>query len=182
MSGISRQTSVEEIAARVSQALEDAGIAATLSGGGAVSIYSQNEYESFDLDFITSARNEAVAQALAGLGFRRVQGARSLEHPESDYYVEFPPGPLAFGETVVRDGDVPVLETDFGPLRVVTPTQSIMDRLAAYVHWNDRQALDQAIMVACRQRIDWSALKEWARREAVDAKLIDKLRRSSRAG
>lgn len=179
MNDISRRTAAEEIAARVSQALEDAGVSATLSGGGAVSIYSHNEYQSFDLDFITNARNEAIAQALARLGFRRVQGARAFEHPDSDYYVEFPPGPLAFGETVVRDGDVPMLHTDFGPLRVITPTQSIMDRLAAYVHWNDRQALDQAVMVARRQRVDWSALKEWARREAVDAGLIDKVRRSS---
>ena len=93
--------------------------------------------------------------------------------------MEFPPGPLAFGETVVRDGDVPMLQTDFGPLRVITPTQSIMDRLAAYVHWNDRQALDQAVMVARRQRVDWNALEEWARREAVDAGLIDKVRRSA---
>jgi len=179
MSGISRQTSAEEIAARVSQALESAGLTATLSGGGAVSIYSHNDYESFDLDFITNARNEAIAKAIAELGYRRVPGAREFEHPESDYYVEFPPGPLAFGETVVSDGDVPVLQTGFGPLRVVTPTQSIMDRLAAYVHWNDRQALDQAIMVARRQRIDWGALEEWARREAVDAKLIDKVRQSA---
>jgi hypothetical protein len=182
MGGISRQTSAEEIAARVSQALERAGIAATLSGGGAVSIYSHNDYESFDLDFITNARIEAIAKAIAELGFRRVSGARAFEHPESDFYVEFPPGPLAFGATVVRDGDVPVLQTDYGPLRVVTPTQSIMDRLAAYVHWNDRQALDQAIMVARRQRIAWNALEEWARREAVDARLFDKVRRSSDLG
>jgi len=182
MSGISRQTSAEEIAARVSQALERAGIAATLSGGGAVSIYSHNDYESFDLDFITNARIEAIAKAIAELGFRRVSGARAFEHPESDFYVEFPPGPLAFGATVVRDGDVPVLQTDYGPLRVVTPTQSIMDRLAAYVHWSDRQALDQAIMVARRQRIAWNALEEWARREAVDARLFDKVRRSSDLG
>jgi hypothetical protein len=182
MSGISRQTSAEEIAARVSQALERAGIAATLSGAAAVSIYSHNEYESFDLDFITNARNEALAKAMAELGFRRVPGARAFDHPESDFYVEFPPGPLAFGETVVSDGDVPLLQTAFGPLRVITPTQSIMDRLAAYVHWSDRQALDQAIIVARRQRIDWDALEEWARREAVNARLIDKVRQSSGRG
>jgi hypothetical protein len=180
MDDISRLTSAEEIAARVSQALESAGIAATLSGGGAVSIYSHNEYQSFDLDFITNARNESIAKPLTGLGFQRIPGARAFEHPESDYYVEFPPGPLAFGETVVRDGDVPVLRTDFGPLRVITPTQSIMDRLAAYVHWKDRQALDQAVMVARRQRIDWNALKDWARRESVDTSLIDKVQRLSR--
>jgi hypothetical protein len=166
----------------VSQALERAGIVATLSGGGAVSIYSHNEYESSDLDFITNARNEAIAKAIAELGFRRVPGARAFDHPESDFYVEFPPGPLAFGETVVRDGDVPMLQTEFGPLRVITATQSIMDRLTAYAHWNDRQALDQAVMVARRQRIDWAALAEWARREAVDASVIARVRRSSGAG
>ncbi len=179
MNDISRRSSAEEIAARVSQALEDAGVPATLSGGGAVSIYSHNEYQSFDLDFITNARNEAIAKALDGLGYQRVQGARAFEHPETDYYIEFPPGPLAFGETVVRDGDVPVLQTAFGPLRVITPTHSVMDRLAAYVHWNDRQAMDQAVMVARRQQIDWKALKDWAGRESVDTSLIDKVQRLS---
>ena len=166
----------------MSQALERASIAATLSGGGAVSIYSHNEYQSFDLDFITNARNEAIAQALAGLGFRRVQGARAFEHARATTTWSSRRVPLAFGETVVHDRDVPMLQTDFGPLRVITPKQSIMDRLAAYVHWNDRQALDEAVMVARRQRVDWNALKEWARREAVDAKLIDKVRQSSVRG
>jgi len=179
MDGIDRHTPAEEIAARVSQALERAGITATLSGGGAVSIYSHNEYESFDLDFVTTARNEAIEKALAGLGFRRVAGGRTFDHPDSDFYVEFPPGPLAFGDTVVHDGEVSLRETDSGPLRVVTPTQCIMDRLAAYVHWSDRQALDQATMVARRQPVDWGALDAWARREGVDAEVIDKMRRSS---
>jgi len=54
---IKRDTPAAEIAARVSQALEAASIKATLSGGGAVSIYTQNEYESKDLDFVTSERS-----------------------------------------------------------------------------------------------------------------------------
>ena len=32
-----------------------AGITATLSGGAAVAIYSDNKYESHDLDFVTAA-------------------------------------------------------------------------------------------------------------------------------
>ena len=55
MPGIDENTPVEQVAALVSQALEAAGIEATLSGGGAVSIYSANMYESRDLDFVTSA-------------------------------------------------------------------------------------------------------------------------------
>jgi hypothetical protein len=182
MSGITRRTSAEEIAVLVSQALDSSGITATLSGGGAVSVYTDNEYESRDLDFVTNAGNDAIAKVLAPLGFRHVPGVRQFEHPESDFYVEFPPGPLAFGETVVRDCDVPVLRTKFGALRVVTPTQSVMDRVAAYVHWNDRQALDQAVMVGRRQQIDWKALGDWARAEGADSDLIGKLRERVGAG
>lgn len=69
-----------------------------------------------------------------------------------------------------------MLRTKFGPLRVVTPTQSVMDRLAAYLHWQDRQALDQAMMVARRQKIDWDALVEWAHREKADPSVIENLR------
>lgn len=68
------------------------------------------------------------------------------------------------------------LETRFGPLRVVTPTQSVMDRLAAFVHWKDRQSLDQAIMVARKQSIDWAAVNEWAAREGADSEIVDRVR------
>ena len=39
---ISAETSVEELAAIVSRALEEAGIAATLSGGAAITLYAEN--------------------------------------------------------------------------------------------------------------------------------------------
>ena len=54
---ITTETTVDELAAIISQALEAAGIIATLSGGGAVSIYTSNEYQSEDLD--NAARAEA---------------------------------------------------------------------------------------------------------------------------
>lgn len=41
---IDEHTSLEELAAIVSEALEEAGIIATLSGGAAVSIYSDDVY------------------------------------------------------------------------------------------------------------------------------------------
>jgi len=180
MHGIDRDSSVQEIAALVSQALDRAGITATLSGGAAVILYSNNEHESCDLDFVTSARNSAIEEAIAPLGFRRVAGARQFEHPETDYYLEFPPGPLAFGDTVVSADDATIVQTDFGPVRIVTPTQIVMDRVAAYVHWNDNQSLDQAVMVARRQDVDWQALREWAERDRIDPGVIDKLRRRIR--
>jgi hypothetical protein len=173
---IGKDTSLQELAALISGALESAGIEAPLSGGGAVSFYSHNEYESFDLDFITSATTETLARVIKPLGFERVPGAREFRHADTELFVEFPPGPLAFGETVAQDSDAAVLQTEFGPVRIITPTQSVMDRLAAYTHWNDRQAFDQAVMVARRQNVEWTRLQEWAATEGLGAETIESFR------
>jgi hypothetical protein len=174
---ISKSTSILELAAIVSAALESAGITATLSGGAAVTIYAHNEYLSGDLDFVTSARIDAISKALTPLGFVRRPGARQLEHRETELYVEFPPGPLAFGETAVGDNEATTLQTEHGPLRIVTPTQLVMDRLAAYVHWRDGQSLDQAVMVVRHQGIDWEQLRLWAAHEGIGADTVEALRR-----
>lgn len=67
--------------------------------------------------------------------------------------------------TVVDHREVPAIPTAYGPLRIITPTHTTMDRLAAYAHWRDGQSWDQAVMVAERQDIDWSALERWAEDE-----------------
>jgi len=179
MARIDAKTTLEELAALVSQTLERAGVRATLSGGGAVSLYTDNEYESRDLDFVSTERLKVIAEAIAPLGFIKVAGAREFEHPATPWYVEFPSGPLAFGETYVADDEACVLETDYGPLRIVSPTQIIMDRLAAYVHWRDNPSFDQGVMVASRQDVDWEALRAWAEREGVEPGTIDRLRSRS---
>jgi hypothetical protein len=176
MGGISTETTLEELAALVSQALERAGVRATLSGGAAVSLYSENEYQSSDLDFVSSDDIKAIGDAIAPLGFTRVGKARQFEHERTHWYLEFPPGPVAFGDTFVRYEDIPVIETEHGPLRIVTPTQVIMDRVAAFVYWKDNPSWDQAAMVAGRQDVDWSALSAWAGEEGIDPALIERLR------
>lgn len=176
MTPINSHTTLEELAALVSQALDGAGVMATLSGGAAVSLYTDNEYESKDLDFVSTERLKVISDAVAPLGFARVGSAREFEHAATPWYLEFPSGPLAFGETCVSDDEASVLETEYGPLRIVSPTQIIMDRLAAYVHWRDNPSLDQAVMVAKRQHIDWAALKAWAEREGVESDTVDRLK------
>jgi hypothetical protein len=49
---IDEDTSLEEVAALVCTTLEAQGISVVLSGGAVVSIYSDAEYVSYDLDFI----------------------------------------------------------------------------------------------------------------------------------
>lgn len=77
---ISPETSLEEIAALVSCALAEAGIDAVLSGGGAVTFYSHNEYMSTDLDFITSVRKKHIAPVVGQLGFEASEG-KDFHHP-----------------------------------------------------------------------------------------------------
>lgn len=169
MGGITKRTSLEALAARVSQALIDAGVNAVLSGGAVVSIYSRNEYESGDLDFISGAGLERISDVMEGLGFTRK--GRSFLHRETPYFVEFPPGPLAIGDELIKEDEVAEKRTKEGKIRLLTPTQCVMDRLAAYFHWNDLQSLDQAVMVATRQKISIPALEAWARREGMAEKI-----------
>jgi hypothetical protein len=65
MAEIKATTTLKELAVIISEALEAAGIIATLSGGGAISIYSDNQYMSHDLDFVTSADPETFQGACA---------------------------------------------------------------------------------------------------------------------
>ncbi len=62
MAEIMAATTLQELAVIVSEALEQAGILATLSGGAAVSIYTDNQYQSYDLDFVTAASPRDLAR------------------------------------------------------------------------------------------------------------------------
>jgi hypothetical protein len=42
-----------------------------------------------------------------------------------------------------------------------------MDRLAAFVHWRDRQCYEQAKWVAQSQAIEWSEIERWAANEGM---------------
>lgn len=85
------------------------------------------------LRLFLKAELESLPEAL---GFTDAGDGRHFEHKPSGWLVEFPPGPVAFGDTTVSESDIPVIDCKFGKLRVITPTQSLMDRLAAYFQWN----------------------------------------------
>jgi hypothetical protein len=176
MSRITPDTTVEELAAIVSQALHAMGITATLSGGGAVSIYTRNEYQSEDLDFVTAASHKELRSVIEPLGFAASRNPRQFEHPATHWLIEFPPSPLGFGGLAVDARTLPVLQTAYGPIRIITPTLSILDRLAAYWYHKDSQCWDQAVMVARNQVVDWGAIYKWAHNEGKKRSEIDRLR------
>ena len=166
MKPLSAASSIEEIAAAVSNALSVAGITAVLSGGGAVQIYSSGLYPSKDLDFVSPANHREIEAALGKLGFVRESG-RHYVHPNCTHTLEFPSWPLAVGRRLLREwGEYPVGDLS---IKILTPTQCVMDRLAAFYHWRDRQALDQAVAVANRHAVNLEAIHRWSLEEGHEA-------------
>lgn len=79
--------------------------------------------------------------------------------------VGFPPGPLAGGGEPVEE--TLNLEFPTGVLKIVSPTDCIKDRLAAFYHWGDRQALAQAVLVAAHQLSDMEDVAQWSKAEGL---------------
>ena len=184
---ITEKTTLVELAAIVSGVLEREGIVATLSGGAAVSIYAENRYVSEDLDFVTIALVSELETVLEPLGFKHTGRPRLsvFEHPKTRWYLEFPPAPLSFGGTYVDPSQCALVETDLGSLRIITPTQSVMDRLIAAAAWHEPQSLEQALLVAEHQHdnIDWDELDRWVMGEeiGVDKEILEFYRKVGRS-
>jgi len=168
---ITEKTTLIELAARVSEALEAAGIIATLSGGSAVSVYTENRYQSADLDFVTPALLADLKPVLEPVGFVHKGSPRLsvFEHPALKWYLEFPPAPLSFGGTYIDASQSAMLSTPAGKLRIITATHSVMDRLSAAASWQDAPSLEQAVLVATHQsdKIDWDEIDAWVLTEGI---------------
>ena len=154
-----RNIDIKDLAIIVSSELEKNNINAVLVGGACVSIYSYNEYLSMDLDYVTYATIRELKPVMSKLGFFQ-KSTRHFEHQECRFFIEFPPPPVAIGHEVLMDRF-----NRIESLVILTPTDSVKDRLAAYYHWNDQQSLDQALMVARKQKIKLSEIKKWSERE-----------------
>jgi len=177
-----KKMKLEEIAALICDHLSKRGMNCVLSGGACVTIYSDNEYKSMDLDFVMPdyPRREIDA-ALDELGFIRTASIRHFENKGCPFLVEFPPSPLTTGEEVITK--IRSMKTKYGTLKLLRPVDCIKDRLAAFYHWGDRQSLEQAIMVAKKNKVTMKELERWsAGEQSLDKyeifKILLKTRRS----
>lgn len=146
--------------------LESAGIRSVLVGGAVVSIYTEGLYRSGDLDLVLDdSCREQLTEVLAGIGFVPSQ-SRYFKHPScSHLFIEFPRGPVEIGEEfpIVPDE----IEVAGKMLRLLSPTDSVKDRLAGYIHWKSRSYFDQAVLICRRQlqRVDIIAVRDWCEKE-----------------
>jgi len=162
--------------------LEGCGISTVLVGGAVVAIYSEGLYRSGDLHMILEVHRRAdVVDAMGKIGFLPSR-SRYFKHPECPHlYVEFPPGPVELGEEhPVYPAEIPV---EGRILKLLSPTDCVKDRLAAYIHWKLRDCFRQAVLVAGSQkdRIDFENLAAWCEREGggeAYRELLEKLSES----
>ncbi|MBC7876756.1 MAG: hypothetical protein H7Y59_06245 [Anaerolineales bacterium] len=152
-----------EIGAFICTHLKKRGIEVVLSGGALTSLYSNNKYVSKDLDLIDvySVSRRKLISAMQEIGF--AEKNRYFLHPESEYIVEFPPGPLTVGDEPIKK--TYQVEFSTGSLAVISPTDCVKDRLAAYYHWGDEPSLSQAILVAKARNVDIEDIRKWSYKE-----------------
>ena len=162
MSQIQKNMTRARLAAVVVKKLEEKGLSAVLVGGSVVSIYTDNKYESRDLDFISPDDHKKIAEAMSELGFSA--RGKDFIHPNTEFSVEFPSGPIAIGDEVPVEPEAS-FTMEGTTVKLLSPTQSAMDRLASYYFFNDRQCLDQAILICRTQEVNFEKLKAWSERE-----------------
>lgn len=164
---IAAGATLADVAFHVCTALHRHGITAVLTGGSAATFYAPDAYQSRDLDFVITAWVPDGELALIAAGFRRERDC--YVHPASPYPVEFPRGPLAVADDLITAWNTVHREQEL--VHVLTPTDCVRDRLAAFLFWNDWSGLEQALAVAgARTDVDHATVEEWCRRTGHAAK------------
>ena len=83
---------------------------------------------------------------------------------------------IGIGEESVRQIDE--ITTSTGVVRIISPTDCVKDRLSWYYHGNDKECLEQAVLVAQANDIDMQEVKRWSVAEGMGAlfgKIKDRL-------
>ena len=155
------------LAAYVQEHLREKGIDTVLSGGACVSVYSDGKYLSMDLDMIHTSlmypKRRLLRDAMSELGF--AERGRYFAHADTELFVEFPSGPPAVGEEPVRE--IVEIRQVTGLLRIISPTDCVKDRLTGFYHDDDKQCLEQAILVANEHPIDLKEVERWSEGEGA---------------
>jgi hypothetical protein len=166
MSEIAPTSSLQDVCFIVGTALAENDIIAVLTGGSAATVYSHGRYQSYDADFVLRLGGDLqrVRDIMASLGFI-ANRTGEFTHPATTFSVDFPAGPLAVGVEFVTTWETLVRETQ--TLHVLSPTDCVRDRLAAFYYWNDRSALETAVAVARVQHasVDLDVIASWTAKE-----------------
>lgn len=155
-----RTCTEEELWKYVATNLARSGVDVMLVGGAVVSVYTKGAYQSGDLDFVyfEFTRKELDRVLIDELGFKKK--GRHYKHDECDHlFLEFMSFPASIGEDYnIKPDEV---EVEGQVIKIYSPTDCVRDRLASYIHFDARECLDQAVMVAKKHTVNLSKIKKW---------------------
>lgn len=160
-----KRASLRKTAILVSSYLAENNVETVLTGGACVSLYTRNKYLSFDLDLVllNDPTRRRAARLMEAAGFQ--PDGRHFRHPDSHFIVEFLSPPLSVGEEPITH--VGEIRDGKKVLKLLSPTDCVKDRLAAYFYWDDYQALEQAVLVAKRNPVRLKDIERWSGREGM---------------
>jgi predicted nucleotidyltransferase len=164
--------SLEHLAGFISDELRKRGVETILVGGACVTIYSNNQYQSYDLDFIVYEDMKKVKKTLKELGFH--EEGKHFCHQDCKWLIEFVSPPVAVGHEIISDFQDTEVAT--GIIKMLRVEDSVKDRLASYFHWNDRQGLNQALEICKERQVDLNEVENWATQEGFDKKFQEFIR------
>jgi len=99
------------------------------------------------------------------IGF--VRKGRHFIHPDCKHlFVEFP------GSVQMGIGDdysiIPKeVKVEGVKIKILSPTDCIKDRLASFIHFKDREGLEQAILVAKNHPVKFKEIENWCKKEGA---------------
>lgn len=102
-----------------------------------------------------------------------MEEGRHFWHPDAEFIIEFPPGPLAVGEESVPLENTVTIQFETGVLRLLSATDCLKDRLTWFYHSKDLQCLEQAILIAQTTKVDLNEIERWSRKEKRSKEFAD---------
>ena len=119
-------------AAIITKLLEKEQIKPIIVGGFSLAIYSNENYSTRDIDIVVNERSK-TASLLEMLGFKK--GNQNYFHEKLEVVIEFPGDKLAGSYEKVNK--IIIDDTDNLYVYVIAYEDIIMDRLRAYLYWNE---------------------------------------------
>jgi hypothetical protein len=116
-------------------------------------------YLTKDIDMVNTnyKKPQVLHEAMSKLGFYKK--GRIFVNPSTAISVEFPSGPLSVGDETVAKTTIVQVAT--GNIPILEVSDVIKDRIAAYIHWRDKQSLVQALGLLLKHPSNRTELKKF---------------------
>ena len=155
-----RGLGLKETAAAVFGRLSANGHDPMLCGQSCAAIYGGSGIKAGGIEIaIREFSLGPVGKLMSELGFAHKE-ARTFSCDVSPFEVTLLAAPLMIGDDSVSGSRT--IKTKMGPLKLVTPTDCVRQRLSKFYRWGDRAALSDAVQVAKRQAVDMELIARWS--------------------